>query len=65
MQVPILYEGLHDVYPLCGGESHQLKIFPKLPAQTKIEVFVEKFDAEVVSQANKTISAPSNSPQSN
>ena len=22
MRVPIIYEGLHDVCPLCGGDSH-------------------------------------------
>jgi len=33
MRVPIIYEGLHEVCPLCGGESHQLEVCPKLPTQ--------------------------------
>ena len=33
MRVPLIYEGLHEVCPLCGGESHQLDNCPKLPAQ--------------------------------
>lgn len=29
MRVPIIYDGLHEVCPLCGGESHQLEVCPK------------------------------------
>lgn len=54
VRVPIIYEGLHEVCPLCGGESHQLEVCPKLPAPPKIEVFVEKFDNQGLSQANRT-----------
>lgn len=53
MRVLIIYERLHEVCPLCGGESHQLDLCPKLRAPKKIEVFVEKFDNQGLSQANK------------
>ena len=41
---------------LCGGrgESHQLESCPNLPSSTKIEVLVERFDAQGVSYANKS-----------
>ncbi|KAJ8436019.1 hypothetical protein Cgig2_007677 [Carnegiea gigantea] len=39
MRVPIIYEGLHEVCLLCGGESHQL----------------EKFDNQGLSHANRKI----------
>jgi len=54
VRVPVIYEGLHEVCPLCGGKSHQLEVCPKLLAPKKIEVFVEKFDNQSISQANKT-----------
>jgi len=28
LHVPIIYEGLHEVCPLCGDESHQLQTCP-------------------------------------
>jgi len=46
MQVPIIYEGLHEVRLLCGGDPHQLDSCPKLPLNKKIEVMAEKFDAQ-------------------
>jgi len=51
LRVPIIYEGPHEVCPLCGGESHQLESCPKLPTTKKIEVFVEKFDASGIAKA--------------
>jgi len=30
LRVPLIYEGLYEVCPLCGGESHQLQSCPKL-----------------------------------
>lgn len=36
--------------------SHQLEVCPKLPTPKKIEVFVEKFDNQGISQANRTTS---------
>jgi len=45
LRVPLIYKGLHEVCPLCGGESYQLQTFPKLPLSQKVEVLVEKFDA--------------------
>jgi len=49
--VPLIDERLHEVCPLCGGESHQLQTCPKLPLSEKIEVLVEKFDATGVTIA--------------
>lgn len=40
-----------------GGDSHQLELCPKLPVPNKVEVFVEKFDAQGFAPANKTTSA--------
>ena len=31
LRVPLIYEGLHEVCPLCRGESHQLQSCPELP----------------------------------
>ena len=42
LRVTIIYEGLHEVCPLCEGESHQLESCPKLPEPKKIEVFCGK-----------------------
>jgi len=59
LRVPLIYEGLHEVCSLCGGDSHQLDSCPKLPVSSKIEVLVERFDAQGVSYANKSPSGPS------
>ena len=45
LRVPLIYEGLHEVCPLCGGESHLLEACPKLPTSKKVEVVVEKFES--------------------
>ena len=60
-RVPLIYEGLHQVCPLCEGEGelHQLESCPKLPVSKKIEVLVERFDAQGVSFANKSRSQSS------
>ena len=65
-RVPLIYEGLHEVCPLCGGESHQLESCPKLPVSKKIEVLVERFDAQGVSFANisRSQSSSTSSPSS-
>jgi len=52
LRVPIIYEGLLEVCPLRGGESHQLETCPKLPVRNKIEVFVEKFDTSGIIKAH-------------
>ena len=51
LRVPLIYEGLHEVCPLCGGESHVLQSCPNLPMSQKVEVLVEKFDATGVTKA--------------
>ena len=51
LRVPLIYEGLHEVCPLCGGESYILQSCPKLPLSQKVEVLVEKFDATGVTTA--------------
>lgn len=60
MRVPLIYEGLHEVCPLCGGESHQLESCPKLPSQKKIQVVVQRFDE---SSAKSTTTEPPPSDQ--
>ena len=49
--MPLIYEGLHEVCPLCGGESHLFQSYPQLPLSQKVEVPVEKFDAMGVTPA--------------
>jgi len=63
MCVPLIYEDLHEVCPLCGGDSHQLDSCHKLPLNKKIEVIVEKFDAHDLGGAStKTAPSASSSP---
>ena len=50
--------------PLCGGDSHQLESCPKLPVSSKIEVLVERFDAQGVFYANKSHSGSAANPSS-
>jgi len=53
MKVPLIYEGLHEVCAWCGSDSHQIKAYPDLPAQSKIEIVVKKFgEIKVKSSAN-------------
>lgn len=54
-RVPLIYEGLHEVCPLCGGDLHQLESCPNLPVSKQIEVLIERFDAQGVSPANKSV----------
>ena len=53
-RIPFIYEGLHEIYPVCGGESHQFESCPNLPMSKKVEVPVERFDAQGVSFSNKS-----------
>ena len=57
LRIPLIYEGLHEVCPLCGGESHQLQSCPNLPLTQKVEVLVEKFDATGVTKVSANSSA--------
>ena len=57
LRIPLIYEGLHEVCPLCGGESHQLQSCPNLPLTQKVEVLVEKFDATGVTKVSSSSSA--------
>ena len=57
LRFPLIYEGLHEVCPLCGGESHQLQACPKLPLAQKVEVLLEKFDASGVTKSQSSSSA--------
>lgn len=61
MKVPLIYEGLHEVCPLCGGESHQLDSCPKLTAQKKVQVVVQKFEEGTTSCIYKEPSSSTNS----
>lgn len=61
MKVPLIYEELHEVFPLCGGESHQLDSCPKLPAQKKVQVVVQKFEAGITSCISTEPSSSTNS----
>ena len=60
MRVPLIYEGLHEVCPLCGGESHQLDSCPKLPTQKKVQVMVHRFEDGATSSAPKEPSSATN-----
>ena len=58
-RVPLIYEGLHEVCPLCGGDSQAC---PNLPVAKKVEVLVERFDVQGVSLANKVVGSSSVGP---
>ena len=53
MRVPLIYEGLHELYPLYGGEFDQLDSCLKLPAKQKIQVVVQKFEEKSVFPSTK------------
>jgi len=65
LRVPLIYEGLHEVCPLCGGKSHLLEACPKLPITKKVEVVVEKFESSTNINAPSMPAAPQNPPSSN
>jgi len=44
LEVPISYEGLHEVCALCGSNAHALEACPETP-KGPLEVIVEKFEA--------------------
>jgi len=44
LEVPISYEGLHEVCAVCGSEAHVLEECPQTP-KGPLEVIVEKFGA--------------------
>jgi len=44
LEVPISYEGLHEVCAMCGSDAHELEVCPETP-KGPIEVIVEKFGA--------------------
>lgn len=62
MRVSLIYEGLHEVCPLCRGDSHQLDNCPKLPSQKKIQVVVQTFEENSDYPPNKTSSSSVNPP---
>jgi len=61
LQVPLTYEGLHEVCPLCGGNSHLPDACPKLPLHRKIKVIVKKLDAQILSEPSDIPGASSSS----
>jgi len=61
-KVPPYLEGLHEICPLCGRDSHQLEACSNLPVSKKVEVLVEHFDAQGVSLTNMSFSSSSASP---
>jgi len=44
LEVPISYEGLHEVYAMYGSDAHELEACPETP-KGPIEVIVKKFGA--------------------
>jgi len=51
LEVPISYEGLHEVCALCGSDAHELEVCPDTP-KGPIEVIVEKFGATKLQNDN-------------
>lgn len=43
-EVPLIYEGLHEICAFWGDENHKLELFPNVPKPRPSEVVVEKFD---------------------
>lgn len=45
LNIPLIYEGLHEVCALCGSPIHTIDKCPYVPSLPKIEIMVEKFQA--------------------
>jgi len=58
LEVPISYEGLHEVCAWCGSNAHDLDACPETP-KGPIEVIVEKFGAATIQ--NNSCSQPTSS----
>jgi len=52
LEVPISYEGLHEVCALCGSDAHDLEACPDTP-KGPLEVIVEKFGATKIHTENE------------
>ena len=55
MELPISYEGLHEVCALCGSNAHDLDACPKTP-KGPLEVIVEKFGATTLQTGSDSCS---------
>ena len=51
LEVPISYEGLHEVCAMCGSDAHEMETCPETP-KAPIEVIVEKFGATKIHNEN-------------
>ena len=61
LEVPISYEGLHEVCAWCGSNAHDLDAYPETP-KGPIEVIVEKFGAAKIQYDSKSCPMPISSP---
>jgi len=52
LEVPISYEGLHEVCAMCGSDAHELEACPVTP-KGPLEVIVEKFGATNLHNENE------------
>lgn len=43
MEIPLIYEGLHEIFIYCGDESHKLDTCPNCPKARAYEIVVGKF----------------------
>jgi len=59
LEVPISYEGLHEVCAMCGSNAHELEACPETP-KGPLEVIVEKFGA--TNLHNESVSSPQSAP---
>ncbi|KAJ8436160.1 hypothetical protein Cgig2_025327 [Carnegiea gigantea] len=46
LTIPLIYEGLQEVCALCGSPTHAIDKCPCIPSIPKIEIMVEKFQAQ-------------------
>uniref|UniRef100_A0A7C9ABN9 DUF4283 domain-containing protein n=2 Tax=Opuntia streptacantha TaxID=393608 RepID=A0A7C9ABN9_OPUST len=53
LEVPISYEGLHEVCTLCGSNAHDLEVCPETP-KGPLEVIVEKFGTTSLHTENRS-----------
>jgi len=60
LEVPISYEGLHEVCAWCGSNAHELDACPETP-KGPIEVIVEKFGAAKLHHDRESSPIPSSS----
>lgn len=62
MTIPLIYEGLHEVCVLYGSPTHAIDKCPCIHSIPKIEIMVEKFQAQNIGDHRSALQASTTSP---